>query len=548
MKRCPDCRRDYFDDSLLYCLDDGSALLEGPSTAEQHTITSPDTPRETAVFAKKRSISSDFPTEVIDPSKLPTFGAVNSIAVLPFANISRDADTEYFSDGLAEELLNVLSKIHGIRVAARTSAFSFKNKSATVPEIGQALNVASIVEGSIRMVGERIRIAVQLVNVADGFQIWSDTYDRTMSDIFAIQDDIAQSVVEELRTRLIGEERREEISKKVISEVAEAVRGRTSDPEAQRLLLLGRYFLDRTTRDDTAKAIDYFHQALRLDPDFALCWAELGRAFSIEAGRGWKSVKAGYARSRDAALRAVTLDPELAEGYAQLGRVQISYDWDLKSAEQSYEKAVEFAPGSSSVLDGAAVLMYKLGRLNQALELVRLALAQDPLSAAIWHNLGLIAHASGLLSESETAFRKALELAPQRIVSGSLLALVLSDQGKVDEGIDQTNREPDKFWRSWARVILFQKTGQHSESGEILEEILEKFSDGNAYQIAEIYSMLGESDNAFEWLGRALTERDPGLTHAKVNPRFKSLHVDTRWSELLAKIGFGNDEPKALNS
>jgi TolB-like protein/predicted Zn-dependent protease len=537
MKSCPLCRRAYSDETLNFCLDDGSALLEGPATAEQRTTTSPDASQGTGGFGATPSAINDFPTQVLWGGAPPTSGIANSIAVLPFANISRDEDIEYFSDGLAEELLNVLSKIRGVQVAARTSAFSFKGKSTTIPEIGQTLNVASIVEGSIRMVGERIRIAVQLVNVADGFQLWSETYDRTMDDIFAVQDDIAQSVLEEIRTRLEGEENREKVSKKVISEVAEAVRGRASDPEAQRLMLLGRYFLDRTTRDDTTKAISYFQQALRLDPTFALCWAELGRAFSVEAGRGWSDVRAGYSRSRDAALRAIALEPALAEGHAQLGRIQIAHDWDWKGADASYKKALDLAPGSSSVLDGASVLMYKLGRIDEALDFARRVLAQDPLSAAFWHNLGLISHAAGLLNESEQAYRRALELAPQRIVSGSLLSLVLMDEGRIDEAFKQSEFEPDEFWRLWAQTILFSAAKKKDEADKTLILIREKFEEGNAYQIAEVYAARGEIDEAYDWLDRAFKQRDPGVTHARVNPRFKPLREDTRWADLLLKIG-----------
>ena len=327
MKRCPECRRDYYDDSLQYCLDDGAALLEGPATADLPTITMSQRPAETAGVTPRSLYGTEYPTQVLPFAQPVTFGSVNSIAVLPFANISKDTDVEYFSDGLAEELLNVLSKIRGVRVAARTSAFSFKNKPTTIPEIGQKLNVASVVEGSIRMVGERIRIAVQLVNVADGFHIWSDTYDRTLDDIFAVQDDIAQSVVEELRIRLLGEERREEVSKKVIEEVAEAVKGRAADPEAQRLMLLGRYFLDRTNPNDALKAVRYFKVALELDPGFALCWAELGRAYSVQAGKSWIPIDEGFRLSREATEKALSQEPELAEAHAQMGRIRATYDW-----------------------------------------------------------------------------------------------------------------------------------------------------------------------------------------------------------------------------
>ncbi len=406
MKRCPECRRNYYDDTLSFCLDDGSALLDGPAASDQQTIVMPYPP--TGNSAPTLRYANEFPTQILDPYRTADDISANSVAVLPFVNMSRDENIEYFSDGLAEELLNVLSKIQGLRVAARTSAFSFKGKSTTIAAIGHALNVGSIVEGSIRMSAGRIRIAVQLVKVADGYQLWSDTYDRTMDDIFAVQDDIAQSVVGELRTRLMGEKSSADIDEEVVFEVAEAVKGRAADPEAQRLMLLGRYFLDRTTPEDTAKAIDYFREAIELDPGYALCWAELGRAYSIEAGKAWVPIEQGFELSRDATNQAIRLEPELAEAHAQLGRIRSAYDWDLREAARSYRTALELAPGSSVVMDGASVLEFKLGRFEAALALSRRVLAQDPLSGSIWHNLGLICHSAGLLAESERAFRRAL--------------------------------------------------------------------------------------------------------------------------------------------
>ena len=461
----------------------------------------------------------------------------NTIAVLPFVNMSRNEDNDYFSDGLAEELINVLSKIRGFRVAARTSAFSFKGKQATIAEIGHKLNVSSVLEGSVRIAGKRVRISTQLIKVADSYYLWSETYDRMMDDIFAVQDDIAQSVVEELRTMLLDGESGVIAVENIGSEVAEAVRGRAANPEAQRLMLLGRHFLDRTTREDTAQAIVYFRQALDLDAGYALGWAELGRAFSIEAGRGWIPVAQGFDLSRDATLRALSLEPNLAEAHAQLGRIQIAHDWDFRGAESSYRKALELAPGSSPVLDGAALLAYKLGQFDEALKLSRQLLSHNPLNAAFWHNLGLTCHAANLLEESEKAFRKALELVPQRFVTHALLALVLTDAGRAAEALATAQREPDEFWRRWSLAILYHTAGRKTESDEMIEEIT-KNPDGNAYQIAEIYSMRDEKDKAFNWLERAYLERDSGITHTKVNPRFRSLHDDSRWTAILKKIGF----------
>ena len=207
-----------------------------------------------------------------------------SIAVLPFVNMSPDAENEYFADGLAEELANVLAKIRGLSVAARTSSFQFKGRNEDIAVIGRKLNVATILEGSVRKAGNRVRITVQLVKVVDGYHLWSETYDRTLEDIFAIQDDIAQSVVKELRTTLLGEKADANVDKEAIAAVAAAVKGRSTHPEAHRLFLQARHLIDRLTREDTTKGIGYLKQALALEPEFALAWAELGRAYATEAG------------------------------------------------------------------------------------------------------------------------------------------------------------------------------------------------------------------------------------------------------------------------
>jgi len=510
------------------------ALLEGPDISDSKTILDLE-----AWTAAGYLTSTPEPPSRMSRSYQPESAAPgNSIAVLPFVNMSADAENEYFCDGLAEELLNVLSKIDGLRVAARTSAFSFKGKRATVAEIGKTLNVASILEGSIRIVDKRLRISVQLVKVADGYQLWSESYDRLMDDIFAVQDDIAQSVVTELRTRLLGEELGTETSRRVMFEVAAAVIGRAANPEAQRLMFWGRAFLDRLTREDTAKAVEYFQEALQLDPEFALCWAELGRAYSIEAGRAWIPVQQGFDQSREAAKRALSIEPDLAEGHAQLGRIQLTHDFDIEGAQISYRRALKLAPGSSSVLDGASVLAYKLGRLEEAVELGRRVLVQDPLSAAFWHNLGLTCHAAGRLAESEEAFLRALKLVPQRFVSNALLALVKLDQGRADEALEQAMKEPYEMWRLWALAILYHAAGNQAGSDEALQILTGKHADGNAYQIAEVHSMREERDQAFEWLKKAYEERDPGITHTMVNPRLRPLHGDPRWEIFLSKIGF----------
>lgn len=527
MKRCPECRRDYYDDSLFYCLDDGASLLEGPASigngARTEVLPAP--------------LPNEAPTVVFHSPTSSEIRRLTSVAVLPFANLSGEPANEYFSDGLSEELLNVLSRVRGIRVAARTSAFSFKGKQTTVAEIGAILNVSSVLEGSIRFAGNRIRVNVQLEDASNGFQLWSETYDRTLDDIFAVQDDIAQAVVEEIRTHFLGDEIHDTETRAIESEIAHAMKGRTADPEAQRLLMLGRFFLDRTKKEDGLKAIAHFQEAVDLDPGFALGWAELSRALSVAAGKNWLPIDESYQRALIAANKALEAEPTLAEGYAQLGRIQAAHEMNIEAAAASYAKALSLAPGNPVVADGASILEFKLGNFERAAELSRSVVDRDPLSGAVWHNLGLILHAAGDLAGSVKAFAKAVELSPGRLVSTAMHATALLDLGRGEEALHQAEHEPDEFWRNWAKAIIFAKLGDQEKADKALNELLAQADGGDAFQLAEVYAVRGDKDAAFGSLQHALSSRDPGITHAKGSTYLRSLHSDARWQKLMTQIG-----------
>jgi len=459
-----------------------------------------------------------------------------SIAVLPFANRSASADDEYFSDGLADELLHVLAKIKGLRVTARTSAFTFKGKQATVAEIGRALNVATLLEGSVRKAGNRIRVSVQLVNVGDSSHLWSETYDRTLEDIFAVQDDIAQSVVKELRATLLGGEADSEASGEAKADVARATKGRGVDPEARRIVLLARYLLDRMTREDTGKAIEYLREALAMDPSYALAWAELSHAYGMQADMAWAPVAEGYARARDAAERARSLEPELPEGHIEIAWIQAAHDWDFRGANGSFSRALELAPDNVEALRGAASLARMLGDLERSIPLFQRALAQDPLSAGGHSALGFALQAADRDVEAEAALRKALELTPGRIKTNAVLAVVLCDLGRGEDALAQLAQEPHEGFRMWARAIVHHRLGHRADSDAALAEMIEKHSSECPFQIAEVYGSRGQVDEAFEWLERAYVEKDGGITAVKATRCLRSLHTDPRWHPFLMKM------------
>jgi adenylate cyclase len=464
-----------------------------------------------------------------------------SIAVLPFANRSRDEEDEYFSDGLADELLNVLAKIRGLRVAARSSAFTFKGKNATVAEIGRALNVATVLEGSVRKTGNRMRISVQLVKVSDGYHLWSESYDRTLEDIFAVQDDIAQSVVKELRTTLLDEAADATAERAATAAVAAAAKGRTTDAEAHRLYLQARYFADRLTREDTGKSIGYLKEALAKDPKFAAAWAELGWMYARHANRTAVPLEEGYGQAREAVMKALALEPELAEGHVVLAEIQSGYDWDWRAAEASCRRALALVPDSSFVQARAAFQIGLLGHYDEAIELCQRVLAQDPLSAAAYSNLAFNLSRGGRLTEAESAYRKALELAPQRIGTHANFALNLLAQGRGDEALAEVQQEPEEIYRFCAQAIIHYAAGRHAESESALQVLIAKYQEwGAAYQVADVYAARSEGDLAFAWLERAYIQRDPGLRELKSDPLLRPLYADPRWAGFLRKMKFAD--------
>jgi TolB-like protein/Flp pilus assembly protein TadD len=467
-------------------------------------------------------------------SEVPATAGAPSIAVLPFVNRSHDEEDEYFSDGLADELLNVLAKIRGLRVAARTSAFQFKGKNDDIAVIGRKLNVATVLEGTVRKAGNRMRISVQLVKVSDGYHLWSETYDRTLEDIFAVQDDIAQSVVKELRTTLLGG------AADATAQVAAAVQGRADNPEIHGLYLQGRFFLERVTEADVARAVEYLAQATGLDPEFALGWAGLARAYFLQAAWGWAPFAAGFERAREAAQRALTLAPDLAEAHVCLGLVFERGDWNLHAADAEFRRAYELAPGNVDVLKARAGLAGILGRDDEAIELLQKAVALDPLGTSTLHALGARYLRVGRLDEAETLLRAAIDLNPKAGLVHSKLSSVRLKQGRPDEALIEASLEPHPVLRLADRVMALHALGQAAEAEAALSELIANHAEIAAFDIALVCAQRGDVDRAFEWLERGYIQRDSGMPLLASPGLFGTLHGDPRWGPLLRKVGLAD--------
>jgi TolB-like protein/Tfp pilus assembly protein PilF len=484
--------------------------------------------------------------QVLHPSLRSTFPAlrtaaaeetVPSIAVLPFVNMSRDEEHEYFADGLSEELLNVLAKIKGLRVASRTSARSFKGKEVDMPTVAQQLQVANVLAGSVRSAGKRVRISTQLVLAAKDETLWSEKYDRELDDIFAVQDDIAQSVVQELRERLLGKPVEGTDAAKVIAEVQAASKGRSDNPEAYRLYLQGHYFRDQLNQEATKRAVECYDQALKLDPEYAMAWAGLSRAKSDLAGQNWIPRVEGYESARTAAQKAVSLEPTLPEAHTALGWVLGWYDWNWKAAEASFQRAMELAPGSTLAINGAATFFGNLGKLDEAVGLFRRAVGLDPLNVPVNRNLGLYCLAAGALQEAEAALTQTLHLNAQSGMARCWRGLVRLAQGRLDEALADVEKEVSDIFRLVGVAIVQHARGETEASDTALASLIREYGTDSPYQVAEVYGARGDADKAFEWLEKTYTDRDPGLSYMKMDPTLGRIRDDPRYVPLLEKIG-----------
>jgi TolB-like protein/tetratricopeptide (TPR) repeat protein len=468
-----------------------------------------------------------------------------SIAVLPFTDLSPEKDQEYFADGLAEELLSVLSKIHGVRVASRTSAFTFKGTKLDLPAVAQKLGVATILEGSVRKAGKRVRVGAHLIQAATDSHLWSQSYDRELDDIFVVQDQIAQAVVKELRTTLLGAKPDATATAQVKAEVQAAGIGRGKDTEAYELYLQGRFYVDRFTPGDAARGIEYYQRAVALEPDFALAWAWLARAYADQAAYAWAPATEAFERARDAAEQSLQLNPDLAEGHAVLGLCRLANDRNWRGAEASFRRALELAPGNALVLRHAAILAACLGRDDEAIALVRRAVTLDPLSVPAQRLLGQRCLHAGLLKDAETAFRKTLELNPRGGFTHYWLGMSHLANGRRQEALSAFKQEVNEVFSHLGRAVGEHALGHRREADAALRALIAQYADGAAFQIAGAYAYMGEADRAFTWLERADAQRDPGLVEVKAEILLRNLYDDPRWRAFLQKMGFADPLPTA---
>jgi TolB-like protein/Tfp pilus assembly protein PilF len=453
-----------------------------------------------------------------------------SIAVLPFVNMSADPDQEYFSDGISEELLNLLAKIPELRVTSRSSAFSFKGENLEIPEIAQRLNVAHILEGSVRRSGNEVRVTAQLIDARSDTHLWSESWDRTLNDIFAIQAEIAADVAAQLKITLLG-------AAPTVEE---------TDAEAYALFLQARYLGRQFTADGFEQSVVLYQQALAIDPDYAAAWGGLAADYARQANSGLRPLDEGYQLAREAANRALAIDPEYAPAHAELGRSTMVYDGDLAAAARHYERALELEPTNTDILANAARLAQSLGRLDEAVALQEYAVARDPVSSIGHSGLGIAYLWAGRLDEAIASFRTALSLSPGRIFAQSGIGVALLLKGEPEAALAAIQQESSEDWRLIGLVMAHHALGQAAESDAALTELIEKYEQGWAYNIAYVLAYRGEADRAFEWLDKAVQYNDPGLHHIAQDIEFANIHDDPRWLPFLESVGHSPEQLAAI--
>jgi TolB-like protein len=454
-----------------------------------------------------------------------------SVAVLPFADLSPGKDQGYLADGIAEDILSALAQVDGLRAPGRTSSFWFKDKSARLDEIGRDLKVRTVLEGSVRRDGNRIRVTAQLLDVANGYQLWSETYERDLDDVFRVQSDIAQAVADALKVQLLSG--------------PPSTRGRKPRIEAYEQFLLGRQLRSTGTPASILAARGAFERAVAIDPGFAAAHVALARTHGDVAGllaRSPEEVTASAMRELASAEMAIRLDPRLPEAWLARASHRLSYAWDWKGALEDAERAR--ALGAKPPADGLVGALAAAGRYAEALALARKGVDRDPLSESAWGTLGFMLSQIGDGAGAEAAARRALQIAPDRGETADLLGVALLQQGRLDEARAVFERNPFPFMRLSGLAIVLHAMGRQEESQAALDELVRDQSLIAAFQIAEVHAARGEADQAFAWLERARRQHDEGIEHVYASPHLARLHGDPRWKPFLRTLNFPVDEDR----
>ena len=455
-----------------------------------------------------------------------------SIAVLPFADMSPEKDQEYFCDGMAEELINTLTRVEGLRVTSRTSAFQFKGQAQDIRDIAEQLNVATVLEGSVRKSGDKLRITAQLVKASEGFQLWSERFERDVKDIFAVQDEISEAIVNTLKSKLVDAAR------------VTALRRYTENLEAYNLYLQGRYYWAKRTEEDLNKGIEFFNQAIDIDPDYALAYSGLADSHIMLGTYGALAPKKTMPKAEKAALNALRIDESLAEAHASLGCFRAIYNWDWSTAEQDFRRAIELNPSYATAHHWYSInCLAPQKRFDDAFAHMKRARDLDPLSHFINASMGLLHYFSGQYDLAIENYQKTIDMEPNFGVAHFFQGQAYLKQAKYREAItafveaialhgDSTNMLANL---TNAYAVMGKNDGARKRLSQLLDMAKDRYV--SEYDVAIIHASFGEHDKAFEWLEMARSERSYLLIYLNVDPMMQNLRPDPRFAGQLEQIG-----------
>ena len=603
MKRCPECRRDYYDDTLLYCLDDGNALLEGPARRSEPGAVAtgfPSDEPQTAILSEPEAVATEFPSDepqtaifseppvsaggqfseaatraqmptteqtTVLPSKsdeiarsagfdkrlllaplmlvvivlaglwvyryitMGSSGAIKSIAVLPFENRNSDADTDYLSDGLAESLIFRLTQLPDLKVSPTSSVMRYKGKEVEIGTIASDLGVDAVLTGRLSKRGDRLNITVELVDTRNNKSLWGEQYERKMSDLLATQREIATTVTEKLQLKLAGDQAKG-ITKKY-----------TDSNDAYQLYLKGRYSFAKRTKDEMLRSIEYFREAVRLDPKFALAWARISEVYGSMPAYPYLSPKEAFPEAKAAAQRALDIDPTLSEAHTFLAYSLIIFDWNWAEGERSFKRAIELDPNNFSAhFRYGQIYLLPVGRFDEAVSEMNRGLSGEPLDV----NMGIsVAWAELIRGQNEKALeqvRKFHDLEPNHPLSRWVLSQVLIEMGRDDEAITLTEKwlqeDPNNQLAIRDAGVAYAKAGRRAKAEEMIGRYRElaKTQWVPTGRIAAIYGALGEKDRAFAELEKALEARDWDMHRLNVEVYMRPLRSDPRFDAFVKRL------------
>jgi TolB-like protein/Flp pilus assembly protein TadD len=464
------------------------------------------------------------PVAASTPASTPAAPAISekSIAVLPFTDMSEKKDQEYFGDGMAEEILDLLAKVPGLTVIGRTSSFQFKGKNEDLRTIGTKLNAAYVLEGSVRNSGDQVRITAQLINTRTGAHEWSETYNRPIGDVLKLQDAIAAAVVRELQLTVTPGDLN--------------TRATVKNAEAYDLYLRGRHAADRWDQEGFAEAVSLYHQALDRDPTFVEAATWLAWAYTFQGEEGFLAPAFAFEEAHRAAATAIQLDPKSAQAHNVLGEIYTVYDWDWAAADRELRLAAERSPGSAYLSISEALLSLVLGRWDDALRQIEAAQAQDPLEPSSFSIRSSIQERRGHLSEAEAAMRRALDIRPNYAYGHYNLGLLSLERGDRGGALREMQQESIDDRRQQGLAVVYYALGRKTEGDAALAGMLKNQANGNALGIAEVYAFRGQADEAMHWLERAYGQKDPYLHVIKSQWLLKNLVADPRYKAFLKKM------------